>query len=655
MRTTGLSMVAVISACMSANPPSSAATVAGPAPVSLAIAGGGTCAVLADGQVACWGERGDVMKRASSAVPVRVPGIDDATAIVGSGHVRFCVSRRNHPVTCWGDEGEGTPTERTFAGATGALRGVGIGNDAVCVLDAAGFHCAGSNGFDKLFSVVPGDARSFVLGGGLLYTLDEQGRLGCAGFNAQDACLHGKPDYRAAWARASLAEPVRTVATSGTTTCAVLASGATMCWGERFRTYGSDNKHIPTAPVPVPDLDGATALAVGRREVCGIVGGRVACVDINVGKGAISRVASGATAIAAGTNHACAIVGARVSCWGDTRGGELGEGSSDWRGPVTLDVTDAREVAVGITSTIVTHADGRVTARGAVPGHNPDDFANKEILRLGAGERPVILEALRQVVPHRAGRPLTIEWEAAEPGLDWLAEAIDLRLLAELDCGLFPDRTVRCEGTGGYGEDDRPHRANHEDVLMKDVEALDGGPRGTVACGLTKGRVDCFGVLASGGGRVAGRSTPAPLAAGVRQISVGDSAVCGLLDTGDVRCAGLHPHDGSRPMGADGAVCGLPKAVEVRVGTRVVCARSDAGEVWCAGDNGRGALGQTDATPRACAVRVPGIDDARSLALTHEHACVVRDDGAVTCWGENMNGQIGPRAPMDAGPSWAHL
>lgn len=58
------------------------------------------------------------------------------------------------------------------------------------------------------------------------------------------------------------------------------------------------------------------------------------------------------------------------------------------------------------------------------------------------------------------------------------------------------------------------------------------------------------------------------------------------------------------------------------------------GAVWCWGDNDEGQLViDKTTTYSATPVQVPGITNARQLALGGNYTCVVRTDNSVSCWG----------------------
>lgn len=92
---------------------------------------------------------------------------------------------------------------------------------------------------------------------------------------------------------------------------------------------------------------------------------------------------------------------------------------------------------------------------------------------------------------------------------------------------------------------------------------------------------------------------------------------------------------GGSDVGSDGG--GPVNALAV--GGNFACAIR-AGAVWCWGDDHDGQLGDSAATPQARPVAV-GISDAIAIAAGASHACAVRTGGSVWCWGNNDSLQVG--------------
>lgn len=89
-------------------------------------------------------------------------------------------------------------------------------------------------------------------------------------------------------------------------------------------------------------------------------------------------------------------------------------------------------------------------------------------------------------------------------------------------------------------------------------------------------------------------------------------------------------------------VGGLPPIAQLAVGSETTCVRSVAGEAWCWGHNTRGEVGNGTTGYRVrTPERVVGLERLVDLSAGEEHACAVRDDGAIFCWGQNNYGQVG--------------
>ena len=78
-------------------------------------------------------------------------------------------------------------------------------------------------------------------------------------------------------------------------------------------------------------------------------------------------------------------------------------------------------------------------------------------------------------------------------------------------------------------------------------------------------------------------------------------------------------------------------------GDHVCTIRADS-TVWCWGYNGNGALGVSLIDRSVTPVQVPTSDlsDVRSLAAGTDHTCALLNDGHVKCWGANDSGQSHP-------------
>lgn len=163
-----------------------------------------------------------------------------------------------------------------------------------------------------------------------------------------------------------LASAAQSVAAGGAHTCALLSSGAVMCWGDNdYGQLGDGTNRDHSRPVAVSGLSsGVEAITAGDDHSCALIStGGVECWGDNrygqLGDGtktersqpvAVSGLSSGVRAIAAGAVHTCALLSTRVVCWGLNGLGELGDGTKTQRStPVAVSglSTGVQSIAAG--------------------------------------------------------------------------------------------------------------------------------------------------------------------------------------------------------------------------------------------------------------------------------------------------------------------
>lgn len=140
--------------------------------------------------------------------------------------------------------------------------------------------------------------------------------------------------------------------------------------------------------------------------------------------------------------------------------------------------------------------------------------------------------------------------------------------------------------------------------------------------------------------------TERDVVAGIAEIVAGEAFTCRRAG-GRVTCCGNGWHGelgngASEDEGSAVAVRDLDDATAMVAGGFHACAIRRDGSVWCWGENRWGQLG-SDAVGdhRAVAGVVPGVAHATQLAAGILHTCVVTAGGTAWCWGRNQRGQTG--------------
>ena len=139
------------------------------------------------------------------------------------------------------------------------------------------------------------------------------------------------------------------------------------------------------------------------------------------------------------------------------------------------------------------------------------------------------------------------------------------------------------------------------------------------------------------------------LQSGVTDVESGELHSCAVMEGGEVKCWGANwagqlgdgtTEDRLAPV----AVVDLQDALALAGGeTDITCVLRKSGAVYCWGSNHNGQLGaglpdNFKATP----VAVVGLSNGvRSISAGGNHACAVKENRHVVCWGRNSAGQLG--------------
>ena len=328
-----------------------------------------SCALLADGAVACWGANehgqlgdGTTIDRLTPVLAL-LPG--PATA-VAAGYVHTCAAVGGQPY-CWGDNSVGELGElsRTDPTRPGQVPGI----SGATALSAGGGENAGTP------TTYYGHTCALVGGAVWCWGADDSGQLGDGVFQTSRPTAAPVP---------GLGTGATAVAAGDRHTCAVV-SGAVLCFGADAAGQLGDGGSEPNANPQLAIASGATAVATGAAHSCAVTGASgaqaLSCwgdngsgqVTLGVDTPAVQRTALALdlgtfhpTGVAAGSEDTCAFsMGAPGPlCFGSNASSQLGLPATP-RGENALSLAAVQGLAAGYEHECALLGDGSVQCWGA--------------------------------------------------------------------------------------------------------------------------------------------------------------------------------------------------------------------------------------------------------------------------------------------------
>ena len=606
------------------------------------------CALHQTGSISCWGGNGDGQlgdgtggnEGDMSLVPVKVQGIDDATS-VSAGNSHSCALHQTGTISCWGSNWEGQLGNGT-GGNYGDMSSVPVkvqgiddatsvsaGNSHSCALHQTGtISCWGSNWEGQLgngtggnygdMSSVPvkvqgiDDATSVSAGNSHSCALHQTGTISCWG---------------GGWTGASLV-PVEvqgiddaTAITAWAQSCALHQNGTISCWGNNLTTPPDFNEEPTTVPVKVVNIDDATAISTGWGHSCALhQNGTISCWGDNsageLGSKAGELESSGnafrfdtfgssvpvgvtdisnATAITAGRGYSCALhQTGSISCWGNDDYGQLGDGTNNYSSvPVKVQgIDDAAAISAGAWSSCALHNDGNISCWG-------DNGEGQ----LGNGTGGTFHD--HSPVPVKV------------MGIDDATAITTGSFVDSHSCALHQTGTISCWGNNNYGQLGNGTGGNEGDMSLVPVEV--------------QGIDDATAITAL-------------------------AQSCALHQNGTISCWGnnlttppdfltIPPDFNEEPTTVPVKVVNIDDATAISTGWGHSCALHQNGTISCWGDNTFGQLGDGTGNDLAeyssVPVKVVNIDDATAISTDWTHSCALHQNGTISCWGNNEDGQLG--------------
>lgn len=269
----------------------------------------GTCGLDLAGAVWCWG-RHAALPRQFSETAIRLVN-SPLLASLQYGVTNTCGLGIPGDIWCWGETSSSLslPANPTLVAAPAPMSAISVNLASMCAVDLGGVgYCWGDNTYG-----VFGNGRT---GGTSVFPLPVPGGL-----------LFGE------------------LATGGTHSCGVAASGTAYCWGTQTKGQlgTGDNRLQYLVPTPVSGTRAFSRIVAGFEHVCALTtSGHAWCWGDNtfgqLGTGvagdqwAPAAVAGGIafSRLSAGAYHTCGIAmsDGAAWCWGANTRGELGDGST---------------------------------------------------------------------------------------------------------------------------------------------------------------------------------------------------------------------------------------------------------------------------------------------------------------------------------------
>ena len=249
-----------------------------------------------------------------------------------------------------------------------------------------------------------------------------------------------------------------------------------------------------------------------------------------------------------------------------------------------------------------------------------------------------------------------------DPGAAFVLEQISVG--SDVSCGVRADGTLWCWGrnTSGHALGEPAAEVVGATQLGTDDDWAYVAAAALFRCALKNdGAVLCWGSGGPGGelGRpwnAANDDSYPPQAIAAAgpwaSLSTHTDRACAIAVDGALYCWGGMPPD---PDGTPEQVGSETDWEQVSVGAEHGCGLKQSGALYCWGSNEYGQLGQGGLTPSESSstepfdgiassvdpLRVGSDTDWTTVASGREHSCARKDNGAIYCWGNNDEGELG--------------
>ena len=605
-----------------------------------------SCALHEDGDVSCWGRNNsnqlgsDITDRYSA--PVAVPDITDATAIT-AGSEHSCVLREDGTISCWGSNdwgqlGNGTTNQTTLPVRVSLIAdaaAITAGSAHSCALLQAGtISCWGNNNDGQLGDgtnnnyAVPVEVIGFPPARAEETAATALPRTTTTAIAETAAApTTDLPTTTALTAEAAptTAPPTTTPPTTTTTSAPTTTTTTTTTTAPPPTTAAPTTSPPPTTAPPAAAAQTAPPPSTAPPPTQ---------PPTTAPPPPTTLPANRAAAISAGREHSCALHRTgTISCWGSNTYRQLGDGTrQDSSVPVQVTgTTDATAITAGRLHSCALHQNGTMSCWG-----------NNQLGQLGNG---------------------TARTSSVPVQVTGITDATAITAGGSYSCALRQNGTISCWGYNRQGQLGDGTRSNSvipvQVAGITDATAITAGT--DHSCALHQdGTISCWGSnddgqLGNGESRYGTISSVPVRVVGITDataITAGNAYSCALHQNGTISCWGANSFgrlgNGQSGRNAKSAVpvqvSGITDATAITAGSGHSCALHQDGSVSCWGFNLFGGLGNGQSGRNADSplpVQVSGITDATAITAGSGHSCALHQDGSVSCWGSNDDGQLG--------------
>ena len=599
----------------------------------------------------------------------------ETTMSAGEGHL--CAIFDDTTLQCWGDNsagqlGDGTTVDRLTMTPVSLDQGrtavsISSGKEHTCsTLDNGEVRCWGKNDQGQLGDGSNTDSSSPVLtilsgvpvqisaGGWHTCAILNDASLECWGNNDHGQLGDGSNSDSSTPVSVGLSGKKALAVSAGANhTCAVLDDWSLACWGSNDNGQLGDGSTTPSSntPVPLPAIGGdVVAVSSGGSHTCALLDSSktLKCWGGNshgqLGQGGtnqqndastVTSTLTGVTSFDSGEWHTCAIDTSRsLHCWGRSSEGQIGDGST------SAQVSSATEIGLidglGAISVTSGHHHTCVVASNDLPQCWGGDGQGQ----LSQGTSPSTFSLPRWTYMASSERDLN------DPS-DGEMNIFEVRNVGDSDGDGFASGADSDDSNPTVAADCTP--GNYGRFSCRDAAPGYYVPSSgyTVMIPASPGNF-----TNSDGASLQTQCGPGTFQELPAQTSC-DPARAGYFVSGSGASKGTPCPAGqfnnlTGQISADScnwAVAGhsVPVLTRVSAGALHTCSILDDGSVSCWGENSNGQLGDGTRTGSSNPQKasMPLGRSAIEISTGSYHTCALMDDSSVRCWGSNEFGQLG--------------